>query len=119
MNKEVVLKWWCGMKCGIKIYLVLLVMLPLAAMAEEVLVGDSKEDVLSALGEPRGRIASGEYELLDYERGRIELQDGKVVSVDLMSPRQLARSKAEAARRREEERRREEQRRRERHRRGL
>jgi hypothetical protein len=60
-----------------------------------------------ALGEARGYMAYGSTEVLMYERGRVELKDGVVSSVRLISEEELARRKEEQERQRlaEEERR--------------
>jgi len=57
--------------------------------ASEVIVGESLGDVLVDMGQPRGFIRSGSYLLLDYEHGKVELRDDKVVRVDLMTDEQL------------------------------
>lgn len=61
---------------------------PLCATAAEVNVGDTRAQVITALGAPKGGISSGSYELLTYERGKVELRDGKVVTTDLISAEQ-------------------------------
>lgn len=86
--------------------------------AGEISKGMSRTEVVEQLGEPQGLISAGEYELLDYERGRVELQDGEVVAAELMTPEELEVAKKEAAERRAARRRRAEERRRERHKRG-
>lgn len=53
--------------------------------AQDVKRGDSRESVLEKLGNPRGRLTSGDYEVYTYERGKIELRNGHVVEVDLIS----------------------------------
>lgn len=62
-------------------------MLGLAALARagDIEIGDPAAKVRDLLGEPRGDIRSGSYELLQYNRGRVELRDGVVTSVDLVS----------------------------------
>ncbi len=51
--------------------------------------GDTRDSVVSVLGEPNGIIKSGDYEMLSYERGKIEFRDGLVVSVNILSPEEL------------------------------
>ena len=57
----------------------------------EVRVGDSLAAVRAELGEPRGEMSSGDYHLLYYERGKVELRGGKVVKADLISAEELER----------------------------
>lgn len=58
--------------------------------ASEVLVGESLDEVMAEMGQPRGFIRSGTYLLLDYEHGKVELKEGKVVRAELMTDEQLA-----------------------------
>ena len=51
--------------------------------------GDQRNSVISVLGEPDGIIKSGDYEMLSYERGKIEFRDGMVISANLLSPEEL------------------------------
>ena len=67
--------------------------------ASEVVVGEPLADVLLDLGKPRGFIRAGSYLLLDYERGKVELRDEKVVQADLMTDEELAAYKELTARR--------------------
>jgi hypothetical protein len=69
----------------------------LPAMAD-VYVGDSRETVQAALGEPRAYIRYHTTELLTFERGQVELKEGRVVRVDLLSAEE-----AEMLRRQREE----------------
>lgn len=81
------------------------------AAADEVSIGDTEDRVRQVLGEPGGYIKSGSYQALLYDRGRVELRDGRVTEVELVSAEQaqlqklqrerdrLARAEAEQARR--------------------
>jgi hypothetical protein len=64
-----------------------------AAQTNVVKVGDRYEDVLRALGPPAGRVQAGTYQQLTYERGRVELRDGRVIGTDLVSPEEASRRK--------------------------
>lgn len=63
--------------------LILLAVAP--ARAEDVAVGDPAEKVYSVLGTPRGAVRSGTLELLQFDRGRVEIREGVVTEVDLVS----------------------------------
>lgn len=82
-----------------------------ALWAAEVEMGISRESVIEALGEPEGAVQAGNLEFLQFERGTVELEDGKVSSSTVVSvaehQRRLeAREKqAQEARRRAEKRR--------------
>ena len=69
------------------------------SMAAEVVVGDSLKDVLVDMGQPRGLIRSGSYLLLDYEHGKVELQDNTVVRTELMTDEELAAYRERTAKR--------------------
>jgi len=69
-----------------------------------VAVGDSKESVYAALGEPAGYLSYNDTELLLYDRGVVELRDGRVVTEDVLSEEEWQAQRARRAR--EEERRR-------------
>lgn len=56
--------------------------------------GQSRDEVTAVLGAPSGSIIMGGREVLYYERGSVELREGRVVSADLVT--------AEEARRRRE-----------------
>jgi hypothetical protein len=62
-----------------------LVFAGLTVAAEDIRVGASRDEVLHALGEPRGRMEYEAVELMFYDRGRVELENGEVVMVRLMS----------------------------------
>ena len=66
----------------------------LAAAAElpaEILVGDSPAKVRAELGEPTGSIRAENYELLQFDRGRVEIRDGAVTRVELVSAEEASR----------------------------
>jgi hypothetical protein len=78
-------------------------LLALASVRGDLERGDSRTAVIAELGEPDGLIASGDYEMLSYERGKVELRAGRVVEIDLISDAELAlRRKAEKLRAEEE-----------------
>jgi hypothetical protein len=66
--------------------LALVVVAGSVCMAGEVKFGDSQETVTSVLGQPEGCIQTEHQSILFYERGRVELVDGRVVSAKLISP---------------------------------
>jgi hypothetical protein len=68
--------------------------------AGEIEVGDSREEVIQEVGEPRGTMLSLRMETLFYERGTVTLRDGTVVHVRLKTAEEVVREKA---RRRQEE----------------
>ena len=49
-------------------------------------IGDTRAQVEAALGAPTGWIVSGEYELLTYRLGRVELKSGIVSACEIVSP---------------------------------
>ncbi len=53
--------------------------------------GDSKERVLALLGTPTGSVSSDNEETLWFLKGSVQLIDGKVVSIDIISDEALAR----------------------------
>lgn len=71
-----------------------------SAPARDVVFGDTKEDVLRELGPPAGSIKSGTWELYRYDLGRLELSDGRVTAVDMITPEQAAARRQEAERQR-------------------
>ena len=79
--------------------------------AVEVKPGDSLDTVKGILGEPRGSIAAGDYLLLTYDRGRVELDQGVVTSADLMPVEHFQAMQAQDRLAREEARRNTEERR--------
>ncbi len=65
----------------------------------EVRVGFTREQVLAALGHPSGAAqVNDEWEILFYERGKVDLTHGRVTNVELISPEDLARRKTLAER---------------------
>jgi len=53
-----------------------------AAAEVEIKAGSTREDVISALGEPQGSTAGGNEEVLLYPGGMVVLVDGKVTQID-------------------------------------
>ena len=66
--------------------------------------GAARDDVIEALGEPLGSMTGGGVEMLWYARGTVALQDGVVVSSDVVSREAFERREAEQVQRAEEER---------------
>ena len=60
----------------------------------EIEVGDARAFVIEILGEPEGRMGSEDYELLYFNRGQVELVNGKVTSVNLVSEAEAAKREA-------------------------
>lgn len=50
--------------------------------AAEFGVGTTREEVYAQLGAPRSKINAGGREILSYPKGRITLEEGKIVSID-------------------------------------
>jgi len=74
------------------------------SVSNEVNIGDSRDDVVQALGQPKGTTTFAGTEVLHYPRGRVEMESGRVASYSLMTPEELAaltakRLKEEEARR--------------------
>src|SRR5579884_2000173 len=67
----------------------LLLAVPALALARDVHLGDSLEEVRSALGEPRGQARLDGRLVLFYDRGEVELVDGRVTNSDF-SPRRIS-----------------------------
>lgn len=65
----------------------------IAVQADGIKPGDSYEQVIAVLGQPKGEISSGTYRLLDYERGKVELRGGKVSKAEIISAEELAEKK--------------------------
>ncbi len=74
----------------------MVVLLPMRLMAD-IQPGSKAEDVYSELGAPRGQAAVGERQLLYYDRGEVELQDGVVTRVAFLSDKELANREAHRA----------------------
>lgn len=72
---------------------------------DAVTVGDSRAAVTQELGEPEGRMKFGAMEVLTYERGEVELEDGVVIREGIISAEEAEtrriRREAEEAERRE------------------
>jgi hypothetical protein len=77
---------------------IILVLLAGRVAADEIQVGDSREQVVAALGAPQGVMKLGGTEILTYERGTIELEQDRVTTFSLLTPEQLTDRRAEAAR---------------------
>lgn len=58
--------------------------------------GDTRLSVIAELGAPTGFIRAGKEETLYYDRGSVQLQGGKVVDFELISPAQLRERQAAA-----------------------
>jgi hypothetical protein len=82
----------CG--CGAFALVLALLVVPVASPGAEIVPGQSREEVTAMLGAPSGTIVMGEREMLYYDRGSVELREGKVVASEIVS--------AEEARRRRE-----------------
>lgn len=61
-----------------------------ASFAAEVAPGDTLAEAVAALGAPRGRLQVAGRHLVYFERGEIELRDGRVTRVDLLTPEEQA-----------------------------
>jgi hypothetical protein len=75
-----------------KSHLVLALILAAAvrAAAADVSVGDPRDRVVDELGRPLGSASRGSIEVMYYERGYVELVDGRVTVVKLVSKAQAA-----------------------------
>jgi thiol-disulfide isomerase/thioredoxin len=67
------------------------------AMAAGVSRGDSRDDVIAALGEPQGELMFGPRLILTYEGGVVEIRDGKVVFVSPDFDARVDRRRTQAA----------------------
>jgi hypothetical protein len=74
------------------------------AASQDVKLGDTFASVKAALGEPRGFIKDSTYQLLQYDRGRVELHDGLVSSVNIVSEEEAERMRIKRERFAEERR---------------
>ncbi|MEI7879389.1 MAG: hypothetical protein WCI95_00810 [bacterium] len=72
------------------------------ASAEAIKPGDTVETVIQELGKPQGRISSGIYDVFLYDRGKVELKDGLVTSVELVSAEVAAARKIAQEKRQQE-----------------
>ncbi len=68
---------------------VLVAFFAVTSYAQAVGKGDTKASVLAELGNPIESVKSGDYEMLTFERGKVELLQGLVVSSDLISTKEL------------------------------
>ncbi|HWZ95554.1 MAG TPA: hypothetical protein VNW30_10195 [Opitutaceae bacterium] len=73
----------------------LLLATPLLAHAADLHPGDSLADVQAALGAPIGQAQLGNKLILDYERGQVQLVDGKVIDFNFLSPKAFAAQQAQ------------------------
>ena len=69
----------------------IILLLALATMAAraDVKIGDTYQQVIDQLGDPQGEIKSGTYQLLSFDRGRVELRNGKVAKTEILSDEQV------------------------------
>jgi len=56
-----------------------------APLPAELRIGDDRLTVLETLGQPEGRIEMGEFERLFYDRGEVQLREGLVTRIELIS----------------------------------
>lgn len=70
----------------------------------EVRPGDPLDSVIRELGPPQGYIRAGDYTLLSYERGRVELRDDRVETADLVTEEEAVRLRAQRLAREEAQR---------------
>jgi hypothetical protein len=70
--------------------LLFLLAAPMLAHAAEVRLGASLADVKSTLGPPRGQAQLSDRLVLFYDRGQVQLVDGRVVDSDFLSPKDFA-----------------------------
>jgi hypothetical protein len=68
-------------------------------MAADPKVGDTRASVLDGLGNPKGTMVVGRNETLIYNRGTLQLTDGKVTRVKLMTDGEYAAMVADAEQR--------------------
>ncbi|AOS43227.1 hypothetical protein Verru16b_00270 [Lacunisphaera limnophila] len=70
--------------------LVLVVSAAPFAIAEEVRTGATPAEVREVLGQPKGRVELGDRQMLYYDRGEIELRDGRVIRAALRTAAEQA-----------------------------
>ena len=75
--------------------MLLLLAAPMLAHATDVHPGDSLADVQTALGAPNGQVQVDGKLILFYDRGQVQLTDGKVTRLDLLSPEAFAAQQAQ------------------------
>ncbi len=73
----------------------LLLAAPVLAHATDLHPGDSLADVQAALGAPTGQAQMGNNLTLFYDRGRVQLVNGKLTSSNLLSPKEFAAQQAQ------------------------
>lgn len=69
-----------------------------AEIMADIRAGDSVEDVVAKLGEPKGMIEQGRKLTYNYDLGMIDFENGRVIRVNLMTPEESERVKLERAR---------------------
>lgn len=67
----------------------------------QVKVGDTRESVFDALGEPTGHADSNGMAAYTFDRGRVVMRDGRVVSHDIVSAEEAQSEREERERQRE------------------
>ncbi len=65
------------------------------------LINQSREEAIRRLGPMRGSAVFDQREILQFDRGLVELRDGRVVRADIITPEQLAERRAREAAERE------------------
>jgi hypothetical protein len=73
----------------------LLLATPVLVHATDIHPGDTFADVQAALGKPNGQAQLGNKLVLDYDRGQVQLVDGKVTSSNFLSPEAFAAQQAQ------------------------
>jgi hypothetical protein len=73
-----------------------------ASLVADVAPGDTLEQAVATLGAPRGRLQVAGRNLVYFERGEIEVRDGRVTRVDLLTPEEHAARQAREAQQRDE-----------------
>jgi hypothetical protein len=72
-----------------------LFVLPMATFALQ--PGDTRDAVIAELGAPNGSVAAGDRVVMYYDRGTVQLRDGRVAAVNLVSAAELAAREAKEA----------------------
>lgn len=70
---------------------------PMLALAVEINPGDSLKSVISSLGMPNGQAQLGNKLVLFYDRGQVQLIDGRVTNLNFLSPEAFAAQQAQTA----------------------
>jgi hypothetical protein len=86
-----------GQWAGLILAVVLAGVLGVARANAEIRLGDPVEKVRQELGEPSARMQSGGLEIMLFDRTRVEVRNGKVVGLRLVSQDEPARVDAEAS----------------------